>query len=54
MINLNDAKILQSFAGAPGAFEPCTDDDVADLHEKLAAELLFDETTWADVPTKGQ
>ena len=54
MVNLDDRKVLQSFAGAPGAFETFSDDDVADLHEKLAAELAFDENTFADVPEKGQ
>jgi hypothetical protein len=50
MINLNQAQIRQSFAGAPNAFEPFTDADVAALHEKLAAEVLFHENTFADVP----
>jgi ABC-type phosphate/phosphonate transport system substrate-binding protein len=54
MIKLDDRKVLQSFAGTPGAFETFGDDDVAELHDKLAAELAFDENTFADVPEKSQ
>jgi ABC-type phosphate/phosphonate transport system substrate-binding protein len=54
MINLDDRKVLQSFAGTPGAFETFSDDDVAELHEKLAAEALFEQSAFADLPTKGQ
>jgi len=52
--DLHEPRILQSFAGAPSAFEPFSDDDVAKLHDKLAVESLFDESTFADVPAKGQ
>ncbi len=54
LIHLDDRKVLQSFAGAPGAFEACSDNNVAELHEKLAAESLFEQSAFADAPTKGQ
>jgi hypothetical protein len=54
LIHLHDLKVLQSFAGAPGAFETLTDDYVAELHDKLAAESLFEQSAFADAPTKGQ
>jgi hypothetical protein len=54
LIHLNDPKVLQSFAGAPGAFETFSDADVAELHGKLAAEALFEQSAFADAPTKGQ
>ena len=53
LTDLHEPRILQSFAGAPSAFEPFSADEVALLHDKLAAELLFDESTFADVPPKG-
>jgi ABC transporter, phosphonate, periplasmic substrate-binding protein len=52
--DLHEPRILQSFAGQPSAFEPFSEGDVAELHDKLAAELLFDDSTFADVPGKGQ
>jgi len=54
MIDLREARILESFARTPIVFEPFRDDDVAELQGKLAAESLFEESTFADVPTKGQ
>jgi ABC-type phosphate/phosphonate transport system substrate-binding protein len=54
MIDLRESRILQSFAGAASAFEPFSDDDVAELQGKWAAESLFEESTFADVPAKGQ
>ncbi|MCI0748579.1 MAG: serine/threonine-protein kinase [Verrucomicrobia subdivision 3 bacterium] len=53
MIAIKDPKILQAFAGAPSAFKPCSDDDLAGLRGKLAAELLFDKGTLAEVPADG-
>ena len=52
--DVRDPRILQSFAGSPSSFEPFSDDDIAELHDKIAAELSFDESTFADVPAKGQ
>ncbi len=43
MVNLKDHQILEMFPGSPRGFEPCVEDDVADMREKLAAEALFDE-----------
>ena len=54
LIHLDDLKVLQSFAGTPGVFETFTDDYVAELHDKLAAESLFEQSAFADAPTKGQ
>jgi hypothetical protein len=51
LTGLRDFRILQSFAGAPSAFEPFSDEDVAELHEKLAAEREFD--TLPDLQAKG-
>jgi ABC-type phosphate/phosphonate transport system substrate-binding protein len=54
LINLHDLKVLHSFAAARVAFETFNDDDVAELHDKLAAESLFEHSAFADAPTKGQ
>jgi ABC-type phosphate/phosphonate transport system substrate-binding protein len=51
---LRGPRILQSFAGATGAFQSCSDKDLHELADKLVAESLFDEGTFADVPGKGQ
>ena len=53
LIHLHDLKILQSFAGAPAAFETFSDTDIAGLRDKLAAESLFEQSALADTPTKG-
>ena len=54
LINLHDLRVLHSFAAARVAFETFNDDDVAELHDKLAAESLFEHSAFADAPTKGQ
>jgi len=45
MTTLKDSHILQTFPGSPSGFALCSDKNLSEIRDKLAAETLFDENS---------